>query len=36
LSDKTLWSQTTFATRHLKIDQATKRKDPGREPIPAQ
>ena len=33
---KTLWSQRTFETRHLKADQATKRKDPGREPIPAQ
>ena len=33
---KTLWAQTIFETRHSKADQATKRKGPGREPIPAQ
>ena len=33
---KTLWAQTIFETRHSKAKQTTERKDPDKEPIPAQ
>jgi ribosomal protein L18E len=33
---KTLWAQTIFENRDSKVEQTTERKDPDREPIPAQ
>ncbi len=33
---KTLWARTIFENRNSKVEQTTEKKDPDREPIPAQ